>query len=400
MVNQIKLHIRLCKRGQRQLICMVFCFVSLITIVLLIYTLSFCTIYKGSNKQLYRYYCSLSINAQVLKTVKKYSSLNRKSRNSENAILIALDDLAALKYIQQINALWCYAYRHGYTFYLLEPSVYPECFLIDNFFFRKHCGVLFYLIENPEIKWVMVLDGDNLLVNASNGIENFLPKNNVTHIVYYERFYNGEVMAGNYLIRNHYWSHSYLLKWINLHKHIPDVHYHNNDNGALHIHLLLALNKNPEIINKCFSLWNRSIDENTYDQYVGCVKCALAGQRNFAHIQILRRGHGFARDYREPENLVLENDFLLHSYKADTNLYYVYPVQIASCNAHWNPPVHKYLIEHNLTVAQNLIKYYDNLASIKHPYSVGWPDVGNCWPNCEPELDKTTERKLCDAICK
>lgn len=364
------------------------------------YRIFFYSVSKEKSKQLNSIEHIAWRKAQALKTIKEFSKLNIKNEIAICGILVVLDADAALKYAQQINSLRCYANRHNYTFHLLEPSFYTDCISINNFFFRKHCGVAFYLIQNPMIEWVLVLDADNLIVNGTKRIEDFIPTDDTTHIVHYERFYNGEIMAGNYLIQNHEWSYSYLLRWANLDKYLPNVYYHNNDNGALHIHILLILNKSIDIVHNCFSLWNISIDEVAYDQYVGCAKCAIAGRRNFTHIRILRRGQGFARDYREPENLVLETDFLLHSFKSDTNLYYSYKVQTTSCTKIWEPPIHEFLIEHNLTIARNLIEYYDKLATIKHPFSVGWPDVGHCWPNCEMELDIATEKQLLKSMCK
>jgi hypothetical protein len=354
----------------------------------------------NESKQLYNISYTFFSKSRVMSAIMEYSIFNITAKANAYAVVIVLDGQARLKYEQQVNALRCYAIRHHYIFYLLDPSLCVPCLSINNFFFKKHCGVLFYLIENPQIAWVLVLDGDNVLVNATKRIEDFIPMNNVTHVVHYERFYNGEIMAGNYLIRNHYWSYIYLWKWINLYKYLPDVYYHNNDNGALHLHLLLVLNKNTEIVHKCFSLWDQSTNEILYDQYVGCVKCALGGQRHFPHVQLLRRGHGFARDYREPENLILENDFLLHSFKNDTKLYYAYRIKPTSCMKNWEPPIHNYLIEHNLSRAKELIRHHDAIAAIKHPASVGWPDIGSCWPDCSAELDRTSEQQLRLVICK
>ncbi len=188
-----------------------------------------------------------------------------------------------------------------------------------------------------------LLDGDNVLVNATKKIEDSIPHSENINIVHYERFYNGEIVAGNYLIRNQYWSYMYLLRWISLYEILPDIYYHNNDNGALHLHFLLVLNTNLERVHKCYTLWKQSTNETIYDQYVGCTKCALGGKRQFEHVQLLRRGHGFARDYREPENVVLENDFLLHSFKNDTSVYYSQYVTINSCTDNWEPPVHEHL---------------------------------------------------------
>jgi hypothetical protein len=335
-----------------------------------------------------------------MKLLQDYTIFDGTVTTIAYGILILSDDHANSKDEQQTNALWCYANRHRYAFHILDPNSYTMCFSIPNFFFRKHCAVLFYLLQNPQLTWVLVLDGDNLLVNATKRIEDFIPQNESTNIVHYERFYNGEIMASNYLIRNNYWSYTYLLRWINLYEILPHTPYHNNDNGALQLHFLLILSKNLRRVRKCYMLWKKSINETIYDQYIGCTKCALGAKRLFPHIQLLRRGHGFARDYREPENAVLENDFLLHSFKNNTNIYYSQRVTRNSCTSSWKPPVHEHLFVHNLTIAKELIRHHDMLAAVRHPTSVGWSDIKNCWPNCESELDVESEQLLLQAICQ
>jgi hypothetical protein len=343
---------------------------------------------------------ALSWETQLIKILEDYTIFDDTEKTVAHGILIVSDTHARSKYEQQANALQCYANRHRYVFRILDPNEYSLCFSIDNFFFQKHCAVLLYLIENRRLKWVLVLDGDNLLVNATKRIEDFIPESETTYIIHYERFYNGEIMAGNYLIRNHYWSYIYLLRWIELYKILPNIYYHNNDNGALHLHFLLMFTKNLEHVRKCYMLWRQSINETIYDQYIGCTKCALGGKRQFPHIQLLRRGHGFARDYREPENVVLENDFLLHSFKNISKIYYSQRVTEESCTDTWEPPVHEHLFVRNLTIAKQLIQYHDTLAAIRHPTSVGWPDIKNCWPTCEKELSGANEQHLLQAICR
>jgi hypothetical protein len=343
---------------------------------------------------------ALSWEARMMKILYDYSIFINISKTVAYGILIVSDEHTRSKYVQQANALRCYANRHGYVFHILEPRHFIVCRSIGNFFFGKQCAVLMYLIENSQLGWILVLDGDILIVNATKRIEDFIPVSDTINIIHYERFYNGEIAAGNYLIRNHYWSHIYLLKWISLYEHLPKVDYHNNDNGALHLHFLLILNKSLERIRKCFALWEQSHNETIYDQYVGCVKCAIGGKRQFGHIFLFRRGHGFARDYREPENVVLGNDFLIHSCKNNTEQYYSQQVTVNSCTRNWQPPVYKHLFLRNMTIEKELIRYHDRLAATLHPLSVGIPDIQNCWPTCENELNGTSEKKLLQAICR
>ncbi|CAF1241738.1 unnamed protein product [Didymodactylos carnosus] len=156
-------------------------------------------------------------------------------------ILIVSDTKHQQIYRDQSKTVECYAYRHNYSFILLDPKEYYPCSRIDNFFFQKHCAVLYYLISHvSKIDWLLVLDGDVVVVNSSNLIERYLPQapNSSINVIHYERFGNGEIMAGNYLIKNTPWSYLYLAKWVEWRTRLPLEAFHNNDNGVLHMHLL------------------------------------------------------------------------------------------------------------------------------------------------------------------
>ncbi|CAM4850645.1 unnamed protein product, partial [Rotaria magnacalcarata] len=259
---------------------------------------------------------------------------------------------------------------------------------------------LHYLITHPEIGWVMVLDGDNVLVNSSKKIEDYIPSVPDIYVVHSERFYNGEISAGNYLIYNCQWSYIYLLNWINMYTILPSVPYHNNDNGALHIHFALSVGKMHPA---CFDLWYRSLNETWYDRYVGCIKCVIAGQRRFAHIWLLRRGHSFARDYREPENTILETDFLIHGFKNDSSYYYRWKIRTSVCRhniAVWSLPIRSEMVVTDRSIAQALIRHYDVAAQKNHPESIGIADVFDCWPFCQVDLTGHKEQTYLKTLCK
>ena len=107
---------------------------------------------------------------------------------------------------QTVTSLICYTHRHSYQFIFMRPERYSSCICIATLaFFKKHGMVSMYLIENPHIKWLMILDYDVRVLNISKRIESCLPKNENTDsdvdLVLYERF-NGEISAGNYIIDN------------------------------------------------------------------------------------------------------------------------------------------------------------------------------------------------------
>ena len=336
----------------------------------------------------------------VLKKNYRDSLVRIKNITQKIGILVVSDKSKQETYSQFSAALYCYAISHGYIFKSLDPIAYALCEHIPNFFFRKHCAVLDYLMTHPEIGWLMVLDGDNVLVNASKQIEEYIPDVPDIYVVHSERFYNGEISAGNYLIYNCQWSHMYLLNWINMYRILPSVPYHNHDNGALHIHFALSVGK---MHSDCFYLWYRSVNETDYDRYVGCIKCAIAGQRRFTHIWLLRRGHAFARDYREPENTILQTDFLIHGFKNDSSHYYRRRIMPNVCRrkiTYWSLPIRSEMLVTNRSIAQALIRYYDIVAQQEHPDSIGIADVYDCWPFCQPNFTGKKEHMYLKSLCK
>lgn len=136
---------------------------------------------------------------------------------------------------------------------------------MKNFYFQKHCVVLYSLIENYyQIDWLMVADGDHILVNLSEKIEDYLPRNQSDiYLIHQERFYNGKRFAGNYWIYICHWSFNYLFNWIHFYQILPLVPYYNHDNGALHLHFALSIEK---FSLNCLKLRYRSINENIFDQ--------------------------------------------------------------------------------------------------------------------------------------
>ena len=74
--------------------------------------------------------------------------------------------------------------------------------------FRRHCALGHFLQDNPTIKWALFVDADMAIINPEHLIEEFLPieenaeiEETTTDLVFYERIFNGEIVAGSYLAR-------------------------------------------------------------------------------------------------------------------------------------------------------------------------------------------------------
>jgi hypothetical protein len=314
-----------------------------------------------------------------------------KIPSSSIGLLIVVNDDIPKEYEQHIASLTCYAYQNAYRFILIHPKQYPKCTnMTQSIYFQKHCLVSMYLRENTQIQWLLVLDMNVLVLNISKKIESYLPDANtksLIHLILYERF-NGEIMAGNYLIHNHRWSHRFLSRWMEYEHYISHFKFHNNDNGALHIHLLSDMvgDASELTYTRCFGIYENAIDAASYHTYVGCCKCALGGRWELEHVRILRRGHSFVRDclgYEINKLIWSPTDFLLDAHKINADVYYWKTIDKNQCvNWDWILPIREDAIITNYTSTKEIVRKYDREAAEGYPQSIGLPDISECWPNC------------------
>ena len=316
--------------------------------------------------------------------------------------IIVVSDVERQKnYQQRSSSVFCYAHRHGYKFSAINPHHYHMCSHITNFYFRKHCTAMMYFIQHPFIDWLVVLDGDTFIVNATRSLDRFIPRDPKIHVIHYERFIDNEIMAGNYIIRNHPWSLLYLYKWSNYFTRISNIGYHNHDNGALHLHFIDMIGIDNQTYNKCASLYNVSHHEGLYMDYVACIKCALKGKRRFEHIILYRRAHGFCRDDGPSPHRIHYLDTFMHGFKGNLNHFYEEPINTLSCTtiSNWTPKIRQSLIINDTQHAKRLTKQWEEESHYRYPSTVMYPEVANCWPDCEIEITGEALKNFTSVIC-
>lgn len=309
----------------------------------------------------------------------------------EIGILVIADDAISNRFDQHLASLICYTQRHAYQFIRIHPKEYPACLgMTQSIYFQKQCLTLMYLTNNAHIRWLLVSDIDVLVMNISKKIESYLPNaisEPAIHLILREKF-NGEIAAGNFLIHNHPWSRQFLSTWMQFERQTSHMKFHNYDSGSLHLHLLGSLvgKVDPSIYDRCFQIYNATIDHAMYHRYVGCCKCALGGRWEFEHVRILRRGHSFARDglgVDSNQRIWSSMDFFLHIHTANVSAYYSAQIDATQClDSNWNVPIREEFVVKDFTLLKELVRKYDREAAEAYPQSVGLPDISDCWPYC------------------
>ncbi|KAH7713439.1 Protein T08G2.2 [Aphelenchoides avenae] len=275
--------------------------------------------------------------------------------------------------------------------------------------YRKHCAASIYLAETD---WMLVLDADTGVVNPNHCIEEYVDDR--VDIVLYERFFNWEIMSGNYLVRNTPFARNFLRTWADL-EYTQPYNWSGRDNGALQIHVLRTVLPDAKAeINACENIWHRAVDYETYMAYVVCVKMALGApllRRSYVvssklagatrlfpgKLRILRRAHGFARDGAESWDSWCEKDFMFHGWKAqdvgteEWESPFERRFDLSECGTgyagwNWRPQKRVSVAKIKEMLAENEkfnAKEFPSIARV-HPFLDG-PDTRECYPNCDDE---------------
>lgn len=313
------------------------------------------------------------------------------------AIVNAADDKYIMKYQTHFDSMDCYAKIHGYDFVTVSKKTN---------FFSRHLAVRDVL---PNYDWVLFLDGDTQIVNFAHTLQDFV-RNASADIIFPQRFINGEIPAGAYLIRNSSWSWRFLTEWA-LRTSLPNSRVKNSDNGFLEQLLTKVLfvdeaesAEQQRAGMKCVEIFNKDLRRGK------CCKSELMGsRREFTHVSILRRGQGFFRDDFAGRLLFVE-DFGVHNknrWKDSDDVYYaktptipktylndIYKYENGSCKRFkgFQPALSKYVPP--AALKKYVLCVYDHIFATWAPMlGIFSPDVWDCFPNCAAsvEVDKVIQ---------
>ncbi|KAF8360047.1 hypothetical protein PRIPAC_95042 [Pristionchus pacificus] len=173
--------------------------------------------------------CSNSESQQICSNF----SPSHLSRSIDISLVIVYTEGTPLEnYATALNSIECYAKLHSYPFHLFSDAKYKECARHKDLFFRRHCCIARHMTSQlKQDSWILVLDGDIAVINPNTLIEQFIdPSYDIT---LFDRFFNFEVGANSYLVRNTQRGREFVRRFAEYEFRLPKS-FHGTDNGALH----------------------------------------------------------------------------------------------------------------------------------------------------------------------
>lgn len=234
------------------------------------------------------------------------TDITRTQKSNKIGIVVVSDKEFQARQEPLYKTHRAYAHKHGYEYHVLEPS--PSCQqVLQDFFFIKHCTVREFLSQKQEDYTLFVLDGDVIVASPDVSLDRW--KSQDTDVLLYERDWNFELTAGNYMVRNTLFGRHFLRTWEQFDYRARSITgFHSADNGAIHLAVLQILEIPFEEYEDCDRryqlLKGRDVENLTeYYAFVACTRRVLGPNRQWelpqggGSLTVVHRYHGFSVDY-------------------------------------------------------------------------------------------------------
>ncbi|KAI6239449.1 hypothetical protein M3Y99_00579700 [Aphelenchoides fujianensis] len=270
---------------------------------------------------------------------------NPDDRREIALVVIIYNNRSAADYVLPHSTLGCYARMFDYPLievnleqekkYLEDcagtdvgafPSVHQ--FFCLQFMFQRHCVMARLMEERPQTEWFAFLDADMGVVNPNHLLEEFV--NDRADLIFYDRLYNYEIMAGAYLARNTPFARSFLRHWAAYEFRVAAGTLHGTDNGAISVRSLVRFftpsfqevfldhfcaECAPDRRRRCATIWKNSHNFDDLFRYESCAR-EILGPREWLRspngtVRQLAVGRGYwVRDGWQTGSRWSDDDFI------------------------------------------------------------------------------------------
>ncbi|KAL6732595.1 hypothetical protein Aduo_003342 [Ancylostoma duodenale] len=235
-----------------------------------------------------------------------------KNGTEDIAIVTVMDNNSSkTKYKTALTSMECYALQNKYAYMEVKAMDYKSLCPQQDTTFQRHC-IVAHILQQNNFTWVLFVDSDIGVVNEKRRLEEFVKEG--TDIIFYERFFNFEVMAGSYFARRSKFVMKFLHGWADYEHRLPP-NFHGRDNGAIHMWLTEVLVPGDPLIPTCWRLWRNTVNFETLTRFTLCCREALKHSTS-NNVFVYKKGEGWARDswltnsYWNPQR-----DFMFHARK-------------------------------------------------------------------------------------
>ncbi|RCN28268.1 hypothetical protein ANCCAN_25990, partial [Ancylostoma caninum] len=206
----------------------------------------------------------------------------------------------------------CYARAQGYEFRIVFSSNYSKQCPHKDVYLRRHCVVAHVL---PQYHTILYIDADMGVVNPKRRIEEYIDDG--IEIAFFDRFYNWEVAAGSYIVKNTQWTQKFLKGFADYEFRLPK-NYHGTDNGALHAFLgevLFSQDRKSELA-FCLHIYYNLKSYDDLFTFEACIRHMLGMHSKMGKIRIFKKGTAWVRDnWMTNTKWSPDRDFMMHNWK-------------------------------------------------------------------------------------
>ncbi|MFH4979804.1 hypothetical protein AB6A40_006513 [Gnathostoma spinigerum] len=158
-------------------------------------------------------------NPRNLNLQNGFGGSNISIPNEHITVITIMDNTKNRKnYALALDTMRCYCKGHGYNYILLDLSTnntFDKACKHQHIWYRRHCVLAEILKRAPAYNtsgtWFVAVDADTGVINPRHKIQEWI--NDAVDIIFYNRIWQFELMAGIFMVKKSLLAEQLLLRW-------------------------------------------------------------------------------------------------------------------------------------------------------------------------------------------